>query len=191
MKDKRRLYIAIRKETIEEKYSLSNPYRWMILICDKNEDERQVPGIRVTTTLGNGVHWEYILDVKKNEPFIARFMIGKIRYEDVVKRAIAEVQTPAHIDYTSRDWIKAVLENLKSLRGEDTMALPTNTRLDWEDLTDQIHQYLHNKIQIGVLQMVKDKGKEEYEFWEEHHWPEGKPRLAMNLLENIEIHDGK
>lgn len=26
MKDKRRLYISIRKETIEEKYSLSNPW---------------------------------------------------------------------------------------------------------------------------------------------------------------------
>lgn len=163
----------------------------MILICDKNEDEPQVPGIRVNPTLGNGVHWEYILDLKKNEPFVARFMIGKIRYEDVVKRAIEEVQAPADINYTSQDWIKAVLDNLKNLRGEDTMALPTNTKLDWEHLSAQIHLYLQNKIQTGVLHMVNVEGKEEYEFWEEHHWPEGKPRLAMNLLEGREIHDGK
>ncbi|CAI6101143.1 unnamed protein product [Clonostachys chloroleuca] len=187
MKDKRRLYISIRKETIEEKYSLSNSYRWMILICDKNEDECPVPGIRFTTTLGNAVVWEH---VTKRDAFIARFMIGKIRDEDPVRNAITEVQTPIDVDYTSQNWIQAVLDNLKSLRG-DKMALPTNTKLDWEDLTAKIHQYLQNKIQIGVLQMVKDKGKEEYEFWEEHHWPEGKPRLTMNLLEGKEIHDGK
>ncbi|CAG9975163.1 unnamed protein product [Clonostachys byssicola] len=188
MKNKRRLYIVIRKETIEEKYSLSNPYRWMILICDKNEEgENQVPGIRFTTTLGNAVVWEH---VRENDDFIARFMIGKIRDEDLVINAIREVQTPLGINYTSQNWIQAVLDNLKSLRG-DKMALPTNTKLEWEDLTAQIHDYLQNKIQTGVLQMIKDGAKEEYEFWEEHHWPEGKPRLTMDLLEDREIHDGK
>ncbi|VUC29908.1 unnamed protein product [Clonostachys rosea] len=186
-KNKPRLYFAVGKET-GPTGGQSNPFRWMFLIGPKNEDKdthSTTPGTRFTLGLNGAVEETHVYDLKRDEPFLARFMISKIRDMEQVKRAIfGAASNKRNFDWTSQDWFQAVLGRLEPLCGR-TMALSCNTKLDWDYIYVVVIDYLRMKARTHVLKMVNN---EEYEV--EDAWPD-KPRPTWNLLECGEIYNGE